>query len=61
MVQSPSWEANWFAVSQEMPCISWNPKVHYRILPPFYEKGTTHCISDSELGPVYKNSRDIKF
>ena len=30
MVQSPSWEANWFAVSQEIPCISWNPKVHYR-------------------------------
>jgi len=30
MVQSPSWEANWFAASQEMPSISWNPKVHYR-------------------------------
>ena len=30
MVQSPSWEANWFAVSQEIPRISWNPKVHYR-------------------------------
>ena len=30
MVQSPSWEANWFAASQEIPCISWNPKVHYR-------------------------------
>ena len=29
MVQSPSWEANWFAVSQEIPCISRNPKVHY--------------------------------
>ena len=31
MVQSPSWEANWFAASQEIPCISRNPKVHYRI------------------------------
>ena len=31
MVQSPSWEANWFAASQEIPRISWNPKVHYRI------------------------------
>jgi len=30
MVQSPSWEANWFAVSQEIPRIFWNPKVHYR-------------------------------
>ena len=29
MVQSPSWEANWFAASQEIPRISWNPKVHY--------------------------------
>ena len=30
MVQSPSWAANWFAVSQEIPRISRNPKVHYR-------------------------------
>ena len=30
MVRSPSWEANWFAVSQEIPRISRNPKVHYR-------------------------------
>ena len=29
-VQSPSWEANWFAASQEFPRISRNPKVHYR-------------------------------
>jgi hypothetical protein len=26
-VQSPSWEANWFAASQEIPRISRNPKV----------------------------------
>ena len=31
MEQSPSWEANWFAASQEIPRILWNPKVHYRI------------------------------
>ena len=29
MVQSPSWEANWFAPSQEIPRILCNPKVHY--------------------------------
>ena len=32
MVQSPSWEANWFAATQEIPRISRNPKVHYRTL-----------------------------
>ena len=30
MMQSPSWEANWFAASQEIPRISRNPNVHYR-------------------------------
>ena len=30
MVQSPSWAANWFAASQEIPRISRNPKVRYR-------------------------------
>ena len=29
-MQSPSWEANWFAASQEIPRISRNPNVHYR-------------------------------
>jgi len=36
MLHSPSWEANWFAATQEIPRISRNPNVHYRThkLPP---------------------------
>jgi hypothetical protein len=30
MKQSPSWKANWFAASQEIPRVLWNPKVPYR-------------------------------
>ena len=30
MVQSPSWEANWYGACQEIPRISRKPKVHYR-------------------------------
>ena len=31
MEQSPSWEANQFSASQEIPHLLWNPKVHYHI------------------------------
>ena len=31
MEQSPTWEANRFSASQEIPRISWNSNVHYRI------------------------------
>ena len=36
MEQNPSWEANWFSSSQEIPCSFWG-KVHYHVykcLPP---------------------------
>ena len=47
MVQSPSWEANWFAASQEIPRISQNPKVHYcthKRPPPVYILGQSNAI-----------------
>ena len=47
MVQSPSWEANWFAASQEIPRISPNPKVHYRTHkrpPPVYILGQPNPV-----------------
>ena len=31
MEHSPSWEVNRSSASQEIPCILWNQKVHYRI------------------------------
>jgi hypothetical protein len=31
MEQSPSWEANRSSASQEIPCILWNPNVHFYI------------------------------
>ena len=40
MVQSNSWEGNWFAGSQEIPRISRNPKVHYRT----HKRPPTVCI-----------------
>ena len=48
MVQSPSWEANWFAVSQEIPRISRNPKVHYRT-----HKRPPHVSILSQPNPVH--------
>ena len=47
MVQSPSWEANWFAASKEIPRITWNLKVHYRThkrLPPISILGPPNTV-----------------
>ena len=60
MVQSPSWEANWFAASQEIPRISRNPKVHYRTHnrpPPVYILGQPNPvhIPTSHLLEIHPN------
>ena len=48
IVQSPSWEANWFTASQEIPRISRNPKVHHRT----HKRPPTVPILD-QPNPVY--------
>jgi hypothetical protein len=60
MVQSPSWAANWFAASQEIPRISRNPKVHYRThkrLPPVLILGQPNPvhIPTSHLLAIHPN------
>jgi len=47
MEQSPSWEANQFSASQEIPPILWNQKVHYCVF-------TRAChLSLSQINPVH--------
>ena len=48
MVQSPSWETNWFAASQEISRILRNPKVHYRT----HKRPPPICIL-GQPNPVY--------
>ena len=48
IVQSPSWDANWFAASQEIPLISRNAKVHYRT-----HKRTPPVSILGQLNPVH--------
>ena len=60
MMQSPSWEANWFAASQEIPRISRNPKVHYRTHkrpPPVFTLGQPNPVHilTSHLPEIHSN------
>ena len=49
MVQSPSWEANWFAASQEITRISRNPNVHNRT----HKLPSTVSILASPIHSIY--------
>jgi hypothetical protein len=51
MEQSPSWEANRFSASQEIPLILWNTKIHYHI----YRNPPPVPIL-SQINPVYAPS-----
>jgi len=54
MQQSPSWEANRFSASQEIPHILWKPKVHYR-----GHKCPPPVLILSQLDPVHTPTSHI--
>jgi hypothetical protein len=57
MQQRPSWEANRFSASQEIPRILWNPKVHYRIQksPPLVQPAHASSCPPSHFLKIHFN------
>jgi len=49
MERSPSWEANNHSSNPKIPCLLWNPKVHYRV-----HKSTSLDLNLSQMHPVHK-------
>jgi len=54
MAQNPSWEANWFAASQEILRNSRNPKVHYRT-----HKRPSPVSIPGQPNPVHKPTSNL--